>query len=398
LTEFEQAVFLLTGQFAVVVRSAGKSYTGTISMDAIRRQFQYLRSTLGHNTAARRLPGLPSPAGVAGPKLDRPKLNRSSVEARTETVAAVREPRPLIGHPSMIALLIALGAVVGAKFLASTERAQPATPTIMAMPNYKFQPDQTGTTPAKTRTVQDQTGSIGGTVGSTPVAASPAAASTPGVATARLASNSYFPEPKLVKAVTTDGRGRIINPAEPIAVRPEALPAVRAAAAPVAAKPATPAPAAPVTVAKLEKTTVRVDMPPEVDANVTTAAQSPVAQSPVAAAPAAPAAPVVAAVAAPPVDNRKPANVVETASFGRSSGISVQIAAAQTEEEARAVADRFEQRFSYELDGRKLSIIQAQPKDKVVYRVRLTEISRNEADTICGQLRANRIGCFVAKD
>jgi alkanesulfonate monooxygenase SsuD/methylene tetrahydromethanopterin reductase-like flavin-dependent oxidoreductase (luciferase family) len=102
--------------------------------------------------------------------------------------------------------------------------------------------------------------------------------------------------------------------------------------------------------------------------------------------------------AATPVETRRPANVADTASFGRSTGISVQIAAAQTEDEARAVADRFEQRFSYELDGRKLSIIQAQPKDKVVYRVRLTELSRNEADTICGQLRANRIGCFVAKD
>jgi hypothetical protein len=366
-------------------------------MDAIRRQFQYLSSTLGHNTAQRRLPGLPSPAGFAGPT---PTDRSTRSEARTEAVAAVHKPRPLIGHPSMIALLIALGAVVGAKFLASTERVQPATPTIMAGPNYKIQPDLTGTTPAgltsggKTRAAQDQTGSIN-IVGSTPV--SPAAASTPGVATARLASNSYFPEPKMVKAVTTDARGRIINPAEPIAVRPEALPAVRATAAPVAPKVATATPAAPVTVAKLEKTTVRVDMPPDVDVNVTTAAQSPVAQAPVAAAPVAPATPVVA-VAAPPVDNRKPANVAETASFGRSTGVSVQIAAAGTEEEARAVADRFEQRFAYELDGRKLSIIQATPKDKVVYRVRLTEVSRNEADTICGQLRANRIGCFVAKD
>jgi hypothetical protein len=357
-------------------------------MDAIRRQFQYLRSTLGHNTAPRRLPGLPSPAGFAGPSPDRSN--------RTEAVAAVGEKRPLIGHPSMIALLIALGAVVGAKFLASTERVQPATPTIMAGPNYKFQPDLTGTTPAgltgggKTRTAQDQTGSIN-IVGSTPVAASPAAAATPGVATARLANNSYFPEPKLVKSVTTDVRGRIITPAEPIAVRPEALPAVRAAAAPVAPKVATAMPAAPVTVAKLEKTTVRVDMPPDVDVNVTTAAQAPVVTASVA-----PAAPVIAA--APPADNRKPANVAETASFGRSTGVSVQIAAAGTEEEARAVADRFEQRFAYELDGRKLSIIQATPKDKVVYRVRLTEVSRNEADTICGQLRANRIGCFVAKD
>ncbi|MDF2115713.1 SPOR domain-containing protein [Roseiarcaceae bacterium H3SJ34-1] len=373
-------------------------------MDAIRRQFHYLRSTLGHNAAPRRLPGLPGPAGVADHKQDRPKLDRSN---RTEAVAAVHERRPLIGHPSMIALLIALGAVVGAKFLASTERVQlAATPTIMAGPNYKFQPDLTGTTPAgltggakvaNTRTALDQTGSISKTVGATPAAASPAA-QTPGVATARLASNSYFPEPKLVKAVTTDGRGRIITPNEPIAVRPEALPAAQAAAAPVTPKVAAAAPAAPVTVAKLEKTTVRADMPPYVEANVSTAAQAPAAQAPVAAAPVAPAAPVVAAAAVPSIDSRKPANVAETASFGRSTGVSVQIAAAQTEEEARAVADRFEQRFAYELDGRKLSIIQAMPKDKVVYRVRLTEVSRNEADTICGQLRANRIGCFVARD
>lgn len=360
-------------------------------MDAIKRQFQYLRSTLGHNAASGRLPGLPSPAG---PQLPPIPVRGKRGGAQAEAVAVVRERRPLIGHPSMIALLIALGAVVGAKFLASTERVQPAAPTILAGPTYKSQPELTGTTPAsqasvskvaKTRTAQDQTGSIGATVGSTPVAGSPAAALTPGIAAARLASNSYFPEPKLVKAVTTDGRGRIINPAEPVAVRPAAVPAAQASVAPVAPKLAAAAPVAAVTPVNLEKTTVRVDMPPQVDVNVTTAAQTPAAQTSVAAAPA-------------PIDNRKPANVAETAGFGRSTGVSVQIAAAGTEEEARAVAGRFEQRFAYELDGRKLSIIQAQPKDKVVYRVRLTEISRSEADTICGQLRANRIGCFVARD
>jgi len=358
-------------------------------MDAIRRQFQYLRSTLGHNAGPRRLTGLPSPAGIADPQPDR------LIPAHVEAVAVVRERRPLIGHPSMIALLIALGAVVGAKFLASTERVQqPATPTVMAAGDYKSRPAQTGATPgaqasssktAKTRTVQDQTGSIGSGVGSTPAAASLA---TAGVV--RLSSNSYFPAPKLVKSVTTDGRGRIINPVEPIAVRPEAVPAAQAPAVPVAPKVAAAAPVAPVATAKLEKTTVRVDMPPEADVNVSAAAQAPAAQTTVAAAP--------AAAAPAPLDSRKAANVAESASFGRSTGISVQIAAAATEEEARAVADRFEQRFAYELDGRKLSIIQAMPKDKVVYRVRLTEVSRNEADTICGQLRANRMGCFVARD
>jgi len=294
-------------------------------MDAIRRQFQYLRSTLGHNTAARRLPGLPSPAGAAGALADRPPRNRS--EASAEAVAAVRERRPLIGHPSMIALLIALGAVVGAKFLASTERVQqPATPTIMAGGDYKSRPDQSGATPAvaKTRMVQDQTGSIRSTVGSTPAAGSPAAATTAGVA--RLAGNSYFPEPKLVKSVITDGRGRIINPTEPIAVRPEALPAVQAATTPVAPRVAAATPAAsttPVKTAKLEKTTVRVDMPPDVDPNVTTAAQTPVAAAPVTATPVAPAAPVAVAAVTPPAETRRPANVAETASFGRSTGISV---------------------------------------------------------------------------
>ena len=386
-------------------------------MDAISRQFQYLRSTLGQREAA----GRETTMRLAGPTAADPVLEHVTIETSAQSpgkahiaaIAAIR--RPFIARPSMTALLIALGAVVGAKFLAKTERTQPDAPSIVA----KRPADPSGATPlaptakhaaitrsasahpaaahaAKSEPVpvgdgRDRTGSIGSRrdagparqVGPTPMAASPLEtgpfeATTPAVA--RLAGNSYFPEPRLVKTVTTDMRGRIIVPSDTVAVRPESLRA--------ATLRAETAPAAPVAAQRPEKIAVRIEMPPEVDVNVAAAAPLPSGTS------AAPAAAPATAV----TDIRKPANVVETASFGRSTGISVQIAAAGTEEEARAVADRFEQRFAHELDGRKLSIIQATPKDRVVYRVRLTEVSRNEADVICSQLRASRMGCFVARD
>jgi hypothetical protein len=354
-------------------------------MSPFSQQVRYLRSRFG----APALLALPAPAGAA------------AVEAKVEETSAA-EPaaerrKSVLAHPSMGALLIALGAVVGAKFLASTDRPEVVRepPTIAAPTQaYKMQVAQTGATPPIQQTAtKPRMETVAGPVGATAMTA-------PGPVQA--ASNVYFPEPKAVKSVMTDSRGRIVDPTPTGTVRPAPAPAATPGVAAVAAPtPATPKPEAAKVVARAEAISpasatppttpgtqaVRVPMPPDAPLNMSYV-------SVVEKSPAAP--PQQVAAAAP--EQRAPANVVESARFGRSGGVSIQLAAASTEDEARALADKLQHRFAYELDGRSLEIIPAKPRDRIVYRLRLTEISRDEADAICASLRANRAGCFVARD
>ncbi len=354
-------------------------------MSLFSQQVRYLRSRFG----APALRALPAPAAGAAP------VEVKVAEASAEPTAERR--KSVLAHPSMGALLIALGAVVGAKFLASTDRPEVVreAPTIAAPTQaYKMQVAQTGATPPIQQKPRMET--VAGPVGATAMTA-------PGPV--QTASNVYFPEPKAVKSVMTDSRGRIVDQTptgtvRPAPAAPAATPSVAAVAAPA---PATPKPEAAKVVARAEAVSpvsssaaspttpgaqgVRVPMPPDAPLNMSYV--SVVEKSPAA---------LPQQVAAATPEQRAPANVVESARFGRSGGVSIQLAAASTEDEARALADKLQHRFAYELDGRLLEIIPAKPRDRIVYRLRLTEISRDEADAICASLRANRAGCFVARD
>ncbi|MDH7794790.1 MULTISPECIES: SPOR domain-containing protein [unclassified Beijerinckia] len=369
-------------------------------MSQFSQQFRYLRSRFG----APALRALPAPAAVPP--------SQSALTIESEAVApagAAQRRKSVLAHPSMGALLIALGAVVGAKFLASTERPEIVreTPTIAApTQSYKTQVAQTGTTPPiQQKTARASVETPAGPVGATPL-----------TAPAQVASNVYFPEPKTVKSVATDSRGRIVDPTPTGTIRPApvATPFVVATAKPetkpetikpettkpevaklaaakpeivkstakveVRAEPTTIVASNPTPSAAPANVDVRVQLPPDAPLNLSVVAKAPDPLPPVA------------------QDQRPPATVVDSARFGRSGGVSIQLAAASTEDEARALAEKLQHRFSYQLDGRPLEIIPAKPRDRIVYRLRLTEISRDEADAICASLRANRAGCFVARD
>ncbi len=77
---------------------------------------------------------------------------------------------------------------------------------------------------------------------------------------------------------------------------------------------------------------------------------------------------------------------------------SVQLAAAPSEDEARNVAQTLQSQFPDDLGRRGLVVLLATVKDRTVYRVRVAELSREQANELCGKLRSQRAACFVARD
>lgn len=364
-------------------------------MSQFSQQFRYLRSRFG----------VPAPLALPAPGSPvAPSENAAADAAPAAPAAAVERRKSVLAHPSMGALLIAMGAVVGAKFIASTERADPVRepPTIAAPTQaYKAQVAQTGATPPLQQAAnRPRSEAPVGPVGATALA----------VGSPQAASNIYFPEPKTVKSVATDARGRIVDPTPTGTVSAPPKPAVIAVAKPEIAKPETAKPeSAKPEVARVEpkaepaKTVARAEpIRPGVSSNLTPSADAAVK---VALPPEAPVnfsvverSPAQPQQTAAAQDQRAPANVVDSARFARNGGVSIQLAAAGSEDEARALAEKLQHRFAYELDGRPLEIIPAKPRDRIVYRLRLTEISRDEADAICAAVRASRAGCFIPRD
>jgi hypothetical protein len=83
---------------------------------------------------------------------------------------------------------------------------------------------------------------------------------------------------------------------------------------------------------------------------------------------------------------------------GRPRGFAVQVAAPQTEAEARQTMAKLQRKFAGELGTYHLKYRQASVADKSVYRVRVVGLSHEEAVTLCQQLQAKGGNCFVAKN
>ncbi len=76
----------------------------------------------------------------------------------------------------------------------------------------------------------------------------------------------------------------------------------------------------------------------------------------------------------------------------------IQLASSPNEEEAQKLADRLRTRLSGDLGRRDLTIWPASVKDRPVYRIRVAELSKEEAGLLCSKLRSSRAVCFVARD
>jgi cell division septation protein DedD len=75
---------------------------------------------------------------------------------------------------------------------------------------------------------------------------------------------------------------------------------------------------------------------------------------------------------------------------------SVQLAVRPTEEAARTAYDQLADKFATDLGGKPATVTQAQVNGRSVFRVRVTPLSREDANTLCTRLKASGGQCFVA--
>jgi hypothetical protein len=186
-------------------------------------------------------------------------------------------------------------------------------------------------------------------------------------------ANSIFSEPRRVKAVAVRPDGSIIDPNAPA---PAAAPPANAPAATAAAAPP-PAPVGrPMDIASI----VNATAPPAGGARVAAAPPSPPVQ------------------AARPVAPAAPAPVAPAASAGAPGSFSVQLAGTSSEDEARDALTRLTRRFATELGSYRPAVVKADIGSRTVYRVRINNLSSEDANTLCARLKAGGGSCFVARN
>ncbi len=177
-------------------------------------------------------------------------------------------------------------------------------------------------------------------------------------------------EPKKVKTISVRPDGTLIqNDRPPQSTGAAAQPAAGHPAAPSAAKAATP------------KSTARVATTPK---------------------PASPAAPTDAGTVAAAA-KAKPAEVAEAEagaaqSASPSGSYAAQLAAPDSEQEARDIQSRLIKKYGAQIPGFHPSIRKAVSGDKTVYRVRSLGLSKEEATALCQKIQGSGGACFVAKN
>ena len=84
-----------------------------------------------------------------------------------------------------------------------------------------------------------------------------------------------------------------------------------------------------------------------------------------------------------------------SAAPGTTRTYSVQLAVRPTEDAARAAYDQLADKFATDIGGKPATVTQAQVNGRSVFRVRVTPLSREEANTLCTRLKASGGQCFV---
>jgi cell division septation protein DedD len=98
----------------------------------------------------------------------------------------------------------------------------------------------------------------------------------------------------------------------------------------------------------------------------------------------------------PTLETEAAASPLRTASTG--SGFAVQIAAEGSEDAARAKFNRMRGQYGGVLADASPNIRSAEVNGRSVYRVRVGNMSRDEAVSMCERLKASGGSCFVARN
>ncbi|MBB4196468.1 hypothetical protein CCR94_19915 [Rhodoblastus sphagnicola] len=102
-----------------------------------------------------------------------------------------------------------------------------------------------------------------------------------------------------------------------------------------------------------------------------------------------------AALQAKPKAKPEPAAAAAPAASG---DWAVQLAGAPTEEEARAAASRYAEKYAAALQGRHPTFVSAQVGAKTIYRVRVGHMSKEAANSMCNAIKGQGGACFTAKN
>ncbi len=243
-----------------------------------------------------------------------------------------------------------------------------------------------------------------------------------------LASSSPFPEPRKVKTIMVRPDGSIItNPADgsPAAPRvadetnsinpdaklafdthtamqmpgqdaPPASPADTASAAPAAAAPAIPT--------RPVKLTARVATTPRTVVAAMdpgSAGVSPIDTQTPAVSPTKPkqaAAPVHTRPKPKPVEDASAAATPDSGASQAGGGFAVQLGAPPTEQEAKDASNRLQKKFADQLGAYRPAIHEGKSGDKSVFRIRVGNLSQDDAKSLCSKLQAGGGACFVVRN
>lgn len=203
-------------------------------------------------------------------------------------------------------------------------------------------------------------------------------------------ANSLFAEPKKVKAVSVRPDGSIIDPNAP------AAPAASAAVAPSKPAAAPAAPSKPNDMAALVASTTNTPAePPKAAVRATDA--KPAATPTPAPAPAQRQAGGPPMNLTPPVAAPAPAPApVQTASAAAGT-YAVQLVGTTSADEAKAALERVNTRFRSDLGSYRPTIVKAEDGGRTVYRVRVINLSSDDANKLCAKLKSAGGTCFVAR-
>ena len=322
----------------------------------------------------------------------------------------------------LAAVLVLTGGGLAATFLARTGTGAAVlgrqTPTILAAagPNKIKQVDAAATStpedadgallnrnnptsPGSTKVVNSQEQPID--LGQLPKAASGDGQDAP---QPQQSSSSPFPEPRKVKTFLVRPDGTMISPSGagigatgsvPAPANP-VLPSIAAMPppdSPPAAPVVAPRPATPKTAARTPTT------PKSPPASIADAASGVDAAAPPAPAKARqPASAGVKAPKAKPIEVADASASVTPAATGQGGAYGLQLAAAPSEQEARELFTRLQKKYSAELGPYHPTIRKADSGDKSVYRLRVGNLSQDQAKSICSQLQASGGSCFVVRN
>jgi hypothetical protein len=79
-------------------------------------------------------------------------------------------------------------------------------------------------------------------------------------------------------------------------------------------------------------------------------------------------------------------------------GFAVQLSVGSSDEDARAVFRKLQQKHNAELGSRQPLIVKADANGRTIYRVRVAAATREDAQALCSRLSASGQQCFVAKN